>query len=1010
MARWDELSVEVEGTGITAPLSRQVNLLGSLLGRVTAAQAGPDTLDLVETLRQTCKQAAQEDRPALRDEAAARIADLDRPTIVRLLHVYTAFFRLINQAEQQEIVRINRERARQSSRGPLPRGTSVAARTPEEDADASDGAPASGTPRPESIDAAVAELKAAGFTQDEVLAFFRRLDIQPTLTAHPTEARRRTILRKQQRIAELLDTLDDPQTTPDEQSEALDALYAQVTFLLGTDEVRAERPSVDEEVDQGHYFLHGAIWDTVPRIHRDVQQALRRHYDTTADVGPFLQYRSWIGSDRDGNPYVTPAVTRRTLAKQHRSTLDHLLDELEQLRDDLSLSARQVSISDALDASLDADRDAIDRPDAEHLDTEQDAYRHEPYRRKLSYMMARLRQRRDAIDAGDLSTLGGAYGPEALQEDLTLIADSLAAGGFEEAARTGRLHRVRTLVATFGFHLAALDLRQHSGVHETAVAELLRHAGVADDYAALDEAEKQAVLEAELTNPRPLTPPGAPLSDATRELLDTFAVVRGTLRHAPDAVGSYIVSMTHAVSDLLEPMLLAKEAGIGQVDGGAEGADASFTAPLDFVPLFETIDDLEAADDRMAALFEHPAYAPHLKARGGFQEIMLGYSDSNKDGGYWMANWALHTAIERLGRTARDYDVDLRLFHGRGGSVGRGGGRTYQAIRALPPDVHNGRIRFTEQGEIISFRYARPDIARRHVEQLTSAALTATAQAQARRDGPAPRSDVRSNDETSRSPDAAPDLADRVDRDAEAARLMDRLSKQAMAAYRDLLEAPGLWAWYTQVTPIEHISRLPIASRPVSRAAAGTDAGFEDLRAIPWVFAWTQTRYNVPGWYGTGKALAGAIEEDEEALGRLQAMYDGWPFFRSVLDSAQREMARARLPIATRYNALTDDAPAAEASAAATDDHAFHTRIAGDYERAEDVILRITGQEALFDNSPVLKKSIQLRNPYTDVLNLLQIELLRRYRNAPDDADRDALRQALFLSINGIAAAMQSTG
>jgi phosphoenolpyruvate carboxylase len=566
------------------------------------------------------------------------------------------------------------------------------------------------------------------------------------------------------------------------------------------------------------------------------------------------------------------------------------------------------------------------------------------------------------------------YTADDLLADLDLLAASLNEHGFREAGRSGRLHRLRALVKTFGFHLAALDVRQHSGVHEETVAALLRAAGVEDDYAGLPEDEKLAVLEAELTNPRPLVADHDALPEPAAELMEVFDVIRAIRAVDPDAVGSYIVSMTHTVSDLLEPMLLAKEAGLGSVRDGA------LQCPIDMVPLFETIDDLAAADDRMETLFNHPVYAAQLEGRDGFQEIMLGYSDSNKDGGYWMANWALHKAINDLGIVCDEYDVDLRLFHGRGGTVGRGGGRTSQAIRALPPVVHNGRIRMTEQGEIISFRYALPDIARRHVEQLVNATLTSTAEAQ--------------DQDSYQSM-----FTDKVAADSDVADLMDRFAEYAMAAYRDLIDdgrGPG-WQWYTQVTPIQHISRLPIASRPVSRAS-GEGVDFDSLRAIPWVFAWTQPRYIVPGWYGTGHALARLLEEDPDRLDTFRSLYQDWPFFQTVLDSAQREMARARLSIAKQYDALNESGPS------------FHDTIAADYEQAEAAILRITGQDALFDNSPVLKKSIRLRNPYTDVLNLRQVELMKRYRATEDDADQEALGEALLLSLNGIAAAMQSTG
>jgi phosphoenolpyruvate carboxylase len=956
MPRWDGLDVETEGTGISKPLSRQVNLLGAMLGQVTREQLGEDLFEQVEDLRVLCKRADREDDPGLRDEAATRIADLDEETITRLLHVYTTFFHLANQAEQQEIIRINRERARQAGPADWPVGPG-----------AGDGAP-DGQPRPESIDAAVAQLKADGYSLDEVVALFGQLDIQPTLTAHPTEARRRTVLRKQKRIAGLLSTLRQADATPAERADALYALYAQIALLLGTDEIRADRPTVREEVEQGHYFLHGPIWDTIANIHRDVQHALRRHYDTTAEIPAFLQYRSWIGSDRDGNPNVTADVTRWTFAKQRRDTITHYLDEIDQLRDDLSLSQRQIEPSEALLASIERYAEEIVLTD-ESLHQ----YRHEPYRLKLCYVEARLEGLLDQIDETHVEEMAANYTADDLLADLDLLAESLNEHGFREAGRSGRLHRLRSLVKTFGFHLAALDVRQHSGVHEETVGALLREAGVEADYAALSEEEKLEVLEAELTNPRPLVGDHDALPETAAELMEVFDVIRAIRAVDPDAVGSYVVSMTHTVSDLLEPMLLAKEAGLGTV------SDGTFQCPIDMVPLFETIDDLDAADDRMETLFNHPVYAAQLEGRDGFQEIMLGYSDSNKDGGYWMANWALHKAINALGIVCDEYDVDLRLFHGRGGTVGRGGGRTSQAIRALPPVVHNGRIRMTEQGEVISFRYALPDIARRHVEQLVNATLTSTAEAQEQ--------------------DAyASMLDDAVSADSDVAALMDRFAEHAMDAYRDLIDdgtGPG-WRWYTQVTPIEHVSRLPIASRPVSR---GGGVNFESLRAIPWNFSWTQPRYIVPGWFGTGRALARLLDEDPDYLDTFRTLYRDWSFFRTVLDSAQREMARARLSIAEQYDdALNASGPS------------FHDTIAEDYEQAEEAILQITGQDALFDNSPVLKKSIRLRNPYTDVLNLLQVELMQRYRATEDEDQQEALGEALLLSLNGIAAAMQSTG
>ncbi len=935
-----ELTIEEEGPSISEPLSEQVNLLGEMLGQVIHEQAGPEMLALVEDLRLKCRRAAREEDSALRAEAEAKIQELDLEEIGWLLRAYTTFFRLTNQAEQQEIIRINRERARRAGAKAETRAES----------------------RAESISAAVQRLHEEGYTFEEVAGLLGRLDIQPTLTAHPTEARRRTVLYKQQDIARRLTTLRRPDATPEETEAALDALHDQITLLLTTDEIRAARPTVDDEVAQGLYFLMGTIWETIPRIHRDVQHALRRHYDEEASLSAFLKYRSWIGSDRDGNPRVTPDVTRRTAHRQRQAVLRRYLEELRALRRELSVSDRKGDIPEALRASI--RRDVAELGPEEEL---RERYRHEPYRLKLVCMRRRVERLLEAphlqADAHDRTDT---YDSTQFIEDLELLRNSLEEMGLGSLARGGRLARLLVLARTFRFHLAALDVRQHSGVHEEAVAVLLRRAGVEADYAGLPEEKKLQVLKDELENPRPLLPPSADLPDVVQDLMETFAVIREMVEADEASVGAYIVSMTHAVSDLLEPMLLAKEAGLWRLEEDA------VHCPLDFVPLFETIEDLEAADERMEALYTDPVYRKQLAARGRFQEIMLGYSDSNKDGGYWMANWALHRATERLGEVCRAHEVDLRLFHGRGGTVGRGGGRANQAIRALPAAVHNGRIRMTEQGEVISFRYAQPDIARRHLEQIVHAQLLSTAEAM-----------------TAASPVADPGGDD--------LQLVDRIARQGMSAYRSLIDDEGWWSWYTQATPIEHISRLPIASRPVSRTA-GPEVDFENLRAIPWGFSWTQTRYIVPAWYATGRALQAVLSDDGAALDALRRLYQEWPFFQAVLDSAQREMARARLPIARHYDRLVVDAQAP-----------YHEWIAEDYEAARQAILEVTGQEALFDNRPVLKQSIALRNPYTDVLNLLQVELIRRYRQADEDR-REDLRQALFLSINGVAAAMQSTG
>ncbi len=924
---WQQPLARAREIGLAEPLSEHVALLAEMLEQAVRAHAGRDVAELIDALNRCCWR-AEDEGPHRYDEVQEQLRGLDRTRIAWLLRAYTAFFHLVNEAEKQEIVRINRQRA---SRNPQ-------------------------APRPESITEAIARLKEQGFTLGEVTELLGRLDIQPTLTAHPTEARRRTVLHKQRHVTELLAALQRPDATPDERADALDDLRRQIALLLATEEVRAEQPTVEVEVKQGLYFMRDAIWRSVPDIHRDVERALQRYYGDAVDAPAFVRYRSWIGGDRDGNPNVTAAVTRWTLATQRRTALELYLEELHALRRELSLSERQVPVPRELHRSNEADLRALRLDGAVRA-----RFRHQPYRLKIACMMAKLERALNAVEQGPGARGSDAYGSAGFLDDLTLVRRCLEASGFGDVARGGRLGRLLSLVRTFGFHLAALDIREHSAVHEDAVAALLRAAGVHEDYAALSEREKQELLGTELANPRPLLPRGVEVPAEAAGTLETLEVVRDAVAVEPDAVGGYVVSMTHGVSDLLEVMLLAKEVGLWRRE------DARVSCPMDLIPLFETIEDLGAVEERLESILTDPVYREQLAARGRFQEVMIGYSDSNKDGGYWMANWVLHQAQDGIARVCARHGVDLRLFHGRGGTVERGGGRAHRAILAVPPNVHNGRIRFTEQGEVISFRYASAALAKRHLEQVVNAVMDATARRQRADDAAAPA---------------------HID-------LMEPIARRAMEAYRGLIDGEAFWHWYTRVTPIRQISRLPIASRPVSRKASEVD--FEGLRAIPWVFAWTQTRYTVPGWFGVGAALREPMR-DPAQVEVLRGWYRDWPFFRALIDNAQREMVRARLKIAQRYAALAADGE---------DD--FHPVIAADFESAREAILAITGNAELLGHNPVIQGTIRFRNPYTDVLNLLQIELMRRYdASAPDE--REALRQALFLSINGIAAAMQSTG
>ncbi|MFG0328982.1 MAG: phosphoenolpyruvate carboxylase [Phycisphaerales bacterium] len=841
-----------------------------------------------------------------------RLAELTLEQIHAALKVLTIRFHLRNKAEQVHIARVNRRRER--------------AATQE-------------SPRPESIAEAIRTLAIEGRSLDEVSATIASLDIRPTLTAHPTESRRRSVMHKQARIADMLAIHDAETTTPTERRRAEATVRRTLELLLATDEVRSRRLDVIDEVRNGVHYLAGAIWDAVPALYLDLQDALRDSFGDASDPPIFLRYRSWIGGDRDGNPNVTAELTRRAFEEMRRAAIARHAEALEQLRQELSLSDRRVAISQELLESIEGDERErpLDADLVRHL-------RHEPFRVKIRHMQARLET--------------DEYSAERFVADLLVIQRAAREAGLHELADGGPIGEALVRARTFGFHLAALDIRQHSRVHEAAVAEMLRLAGVAPDYGSLDESGRRSVLRRELETPRPLLAREASLSEETRQLLDSLEVFAEALRTEPDSVGSYVVSMAHDVSDILEVIVLLREVGLWTIEAGA------VRRSIDIAPLFETVDDLANAAEVMRQLFVEPAYAAHLEARGRFQEIMLGYSDSNKDGGYWAANWRLHGAQAELAEVCRTAGVSFRFFHGRGGTVARGGGRANRAILASPPGSRNGRIRFTEQGEVISFRYAMPALARRHLEQIVNAVLIATAQ-----------------------PDAADGIPD------EFASLMESLAVGSRRAYRHLIDDDGFWPWFIERSPVLHIGELPIASRPVSRTSG--EVRFDNLRAIPWVFAWTQMRYNAPGWFGAGTAFETIVMQDEGRIGRCREAYRSGGAFRAFVDNAQQEMARARLPVARWYAGETGER--------------FHRLLEDEFRRAERAILAITGQSKLLDNNPVIQQSILERNPDTDAINALQIELLRRYQEGDDDA-RTRLRPLILLSVNALAAAMQSTG
>ena len=826
------------------------------------------------------------DLPPLR-ALSTSIQHLAVDELVQIVRLITARFHLLNKVEQLQIIEINRERARGAT---------------------------SDIPRAESVRSAVRSLERRGSSREKIIESLEQLKIEPTLTAHPTEARRRTILDKQMEVARVLVRLKEHSLTPSEQDDLQIHLINRIELLLATDDVRVRRLEVPEEVQNGLYFLTTTIWSTVPDLAHDLARSLEVD---AAELPATLQYRSWIGGDRDGNPNVTHQITRSTIEALGQAARDLWDTQLQELHRELSPSARRVTLPQVDDARVD----------------NRDQRRHEPLRLRIDDL------RQGIIDRKVSSSQ--------LENELLAIRQDLTTAGLSRVANARPLTDAIVRCRAFGLHLARLDIRQHSKVHLAAVSELIQNAGIHPKFEDLSEPEKIRILQQELKNPRPLAAAGTPLTDQTEEVLKTLQVVHEAQSNDHNSIGSCIVSMTHHISDLLTLRLLMKEVGFALGDP---------TCPP-VVPLFETVEDLHRAPELLEVMLAEPTLTPPPEDP---IEIMLGYSDSNKDGGFLTANVALHEAQNKMSDVARHAGRTIRFFHGRGGTVGRGGGRAGRAILASPAGSMHGQIRFTEQGEVISFRYALPKIAHRHLEQIVSASILAS--------------------------DSGHENNQGVN-----AQTLNRLASDSMQHYRDLIHDQDFWPWFSTAAPIEAIAGLPIASRPVSRAT-GNRLQFENLRAIPWVFSWIQMRALVPGWFGLGTALEQA---GSDVTNQLIDHYRTDPFINTVLQNAAQEMARVRLPIARLY---AESGPQGES---------FAQRIEEEFDRTSRTLLPILGQDSLLAHAPAIERAIQERNPWTDVLNVIQIECLKRQRDGDDDPQLNTTLQA---AVNGIAAAMQSTG
>ena len=917
------------------PLREDTRLLGRLLGDTVREQEGEDIFAAVERIRQTSvalnQNPARELDPAARAELEAVLDELPRDTMISVVRAFSYFLHLANIAEDQHHIRRRRFHARAGS-----------------------------VPRDGTLQKALDRIQEAGLPAAKLHDFFDHALVSPVLTAHPTEVSRKCILQCQHEIAGLLDQRDRLQLTPEEAEENDLALRRAVLRLWRTRMLRPTRLAVVDEIKNGISFYDDTFFAELPRLYGLLQEALAKRFPGEDwQLPPFFRVGSWIGGDRDGNPFVTADVLKTALHLQSTAALDFYLTEIHTLGAELPLSHFLHPVSPAM-AEL-----AARSPDTSPHRAD------EPYRRALTGIYARLEATAKALDqhaalrhaVGDAPPYASA---DELYGDLALIAESLAQQGATLIV-SGRQQRVLRAVQVFGFHLAPIDLRQNSEVHERTVGELLARAGRIEPaaYAALSEDARVALLAEEIASPRPLYSPHIDYSEETQgELAIFFAARELRARYGAAALPNAIISKTDGASDLLEVALLLKEAGLLKP---AAAHDGSPSLAMNIIPLFETIGDLRNGPAIMQRLFALPAYRALVASRDDEQEVMLGYSDSNKDGGFLTSGWELYKAEVDLARVFETAGVRLRLFHGRGGSVGRGGGPSYLAILAQPDGAVSGQIRITEQGEVIASKYANPEVGRRNLETLAAATLEAT----------------------------LIDLEDKTEPQAYRA-VMERLSELAFAAYRGLVyETDGFTRFFRESTPISEIGGLNIGSRPASRKASDR---IEDLRAIPWVFSWAQCRLMLPGWYGFGTAIETWLKENPDGLAMLHKMHATWPFFRTLLSTMDMVMAKADLVIASRYADLVSDR--------ALRDEIFG-RIRAEFERTRRHLLAIEQHDDFLADNPMLARSIRTRFPYMDPLNHLQIELLQRHRSGEGD---ERIQRGIHMSINGIAAGLRNSG
>ena len=910
------------------PLRRDINLLGRVLGRILIEQEGEELFETEEEVRLLCKRLRFDYDPGLDERLRRRIDAMSVDELRRIVRAFSVYFQLVNIAERYH--RVRRRRQYESAPDNPPQRASVAS--------------------------ALARLKGEGLGKEALRNVLEEMSVGLVMTAHPTEAMRRSVRRKHVRIGEMLEAMESPDLTWKERRRLEEDLAEEITVLWQTEELRVRRPEVDQEIERTLLFFENPLISATLEAYREFEDELSRQFpEDTPRPGRILEFGSWVGGDQDGNPFVEPEMITTALGLHRDIILGRHLASVVWLADHMSQSAGMIPVSEELRRSVGRDEGLM--PDLVGRFSEVDP--NEVYRRKLLFMSERLR-----LALGQPDSPSAYSGASEFLDDLSTIRDSLLQNGGVRVAEGGLRDLIRQ-AEVFGFHLAKLDVRQESSTVVGAVAELVS-GDTGEDLLAMDEAARAALLRRLLAGPCLSLPEPEDVSEGTRQVLETFGRIRRAMEdHSGTPVETFILSMARDASDVLCVQLLARRAGLLEVD-----EDGWCTANhLGVTPLFETVEDLGRAPGVLGRLLEDPFYRSTLSKGDDLQEIMLGYSDSGKDAGYVTSNWTLYKAQGLLSSVARKHAVNLRLFHGRGGSAGRGGGPSYQAIMAQPPDTLRGRIRITEQGEVISFKYSMRGLARRNLDTVLAAVLEA------------------SSDETPEEPE--PRWVE----------IMEGLSAKARKTYLDLVyEDEDFLTFFSEASPIGELSLLNMGSRPARRVQ---NPAVDSLRAIPWVFAWTQNRFLLPSWYGAGTALGGHAST-ERGLEVLREMYVGWPFFRTLVDFMQMTLAKSDLRIAEHYTSLVSD-PATR--------RRLWTRISEEHVACVRSILLITQNENLLDDSPVLQRSIRLRNPYVDPLSYVQVALLRRLRALPETSkEREGVLNTLLLSISGVSSGMLNTG